>query len=76
MARIVLILLAAVAIVAFAAFLVSIWHTAYRSGRRALRPMFGPSEGSLMAPTGFQKVAYVALILLLTGVSLGWLGGL
>lgn len=75
MTRILMILLAAMAIVAFVAFLVSIWHSAYRSGQRALRPVFGPREGSLMAPTAFQKVAYVALILFLTGVGLGWLGG-
>jgi hypothetical protein len=29
-----------------------------------------------MAPTPFQKITYVALIVLLFGVSTGWLGGL
>lgn len=29
-----------------------------------------------MTPTGIQKVTYAALIILLFGVSTGWLGGL
>lgn len=29
-----------------------------------------------MSPTGLQKTAYVALVVLLFGVSSGWLGGL
>jgi len=29
-----------------------------------------------MAPSGIQKVAYAALIVLMFGVATGWLGGL
>ena len=29
-----------------------------------------------MRSTGFQKVSYVALVVILLGVSSGWLGGL
>ena len=29
-----------------------------------------------MAPTPFQKITYAALVVLLFGVSTGWLGGL
>lgn len=29
-----------------------------------------------MRSTGFQKIAYIALVVVLLGVSSGWLGGL
>lgn len=29
-----------------------------------------------MSPTGLQKIAYAALLILLFGVASGWLGGL
>jgi hypothetical protein len=29
-----------------------------------------------MEPSGLQKVAYIALLLLMVGVSAGWIGGL
>lgn len=36
----------------------------------------GLSQGEIMTPSGIQKVAYVALVVLLFGVATGWLGGL
>ena len=76
MGRILLILILAVVLVAITLILVSVWGRIYSSGQRALRPMFGPNDGGPMTPSGYQKVAYVALIVLLFGVSSGWLGGL
>lgn len=37
----------------------------------------GPGEwGSTLAGSGFQKLAFVALFVLMMGVTSGWLGGL
>ncbi|MFD2739087.1 hypothetical protein ACFSUD_05875 [Sulfitobacter aestuarii] len=76
MARVLLILLFLMVIVVFAAILVSFWKAAYRHGPAAMRSFTGTSEASLMAPTALQKVAYLALILLLLGISTGWIGGM
>ncbi len=76
MARLFLFLVFLAVIVAIVAILVSVWNEVYRTGRRAMRPMFGPNDGGLMAPSGLQKIAYLALIVLLLGVTSGWLGGL
>jgi len=35
-----------------------------------------PHLGESMGPTPFRKGAYIALIVVLFGVSTGWLGGL
>ena len=78
MGRLLLLLAVLALAVAIVAILVSIWDAAYDGGRRFARPFFGNGpngEDSLMAPTDFQKIAYVALILLLLGVASGWLGG-
>tara|TARA_R110002049_G_scaffold10127_8_gene50615 strand:+ start:3460 stop:3690 length:231 start_codon:yes stop_codon:yes gene_type:complete len=46
------------------------------SAGTALGPIWGSEKGNLMAPTPFQKISYVALLLVLLGVTSGWLGGL
>ena len=76
MSRLFLFLLLMVLGVAIAAFLVSIWNSAYEAGRAAMRPVLQGGKGGLMAPTGIQKIAFVALIVLMLGVTSGWLGGL
>jgi hypothetical protein len=76
MGRLLLIVIAAIALVAIVAILLLIWNAALAAGTRGLRPLFATSGDDKMAPSGFQKVAFLALILLLLGVSLGWLGGL
>ena len=79
MGRLLLLLALLAVAVAIVAVLISIWDAAYEGGRRVARPLFGTDsigEESPMAPTGFQKIAYVALIVLLLGISSGWLGGL
>ncbi|TMM51845.1 hypothetical protein [Sulfitobacter sabulilitoris] len=76
MTRLFLFLALLVVVVAISAVLVSIWVTAYDAGRAALRPIFASGTGGAMTPTGFQKIAYLALLLLLVGVTTGWLGGL
>ncbi|NNE51342.1 MAG: hypothetical protein HKN30_02960 [Sulfitobacter sp.] len=76
MARILLIVIAAAAIVAIVAILLTVWNAAFAAGSRNLRPLFGADKEGMMAPTGLQKVAFVALIVLLFGVASGWLGGM
>ena len=76
MARLLLLLLVAMAVVAAVALLVSWFNSAYQAGQHVLRTQFDTDGRRLMAPTGFQKVAYVALIVLMLGVSVGWWGGL
>jgi hypothetical protein len=46
------------------------------AGRRASTPAHGQEVYRPMAPTPFQKITYAALVVLLFGVSTGWLGGL
>ncbi len=46
------------------------------AGQNMLRPPNGLNKEGLMVPTPFQKITYAALIVLLFGVSTGWLGGL
>jgi len=74
--RLFLILILLAVCVAIVIILVSASNEMYKSGQRALRPMFGTNDGGPMAPSGYQKVAYIALIVLLFGVTSGWLGGL
>lgn len=62
-------------IVAFVAILVSIWNSVFAAGRDGLRTYAGFGKDGVMAPTGLQKAAYIALIVLLFGVATGWLGG-
>lgn len=76
MARLFLILLLAAVFVAIVAILVSLWNAALTAGTRRLRPYFNSGEDGMMAPSGIQKVAFVTLIVVLFGVTSGWLGGL
>tara|TARA_R110002094_G_scaffold206657_1_gene177237 strand:- start:135 stop:365 length:231 start_codon:yes stop_codon:yes gene_type:complete len=76
MARLFLIVVLAAVFVAIVAILVSIWNSAVTAGARSLRPYFNTDKDGMMAPSGFQKVAFVALIVVLFGVTSGWLGGL
>lgn len=76
MGRLLLIIVAALVVFAFVAILYSVWNAAFAAGSRRLGPLFGAEKDGMMAPTGLQKVAFVALILLLLGLSVGWLGGL
>ncbi|MBM1634023.1 hypothetical protein JQV27_12540 [Sulfitobacter mediterraneus] len=76
MARLLLIVLFVVVIVAIGAIMLSIWNaaTAPRSS--------GPSRGNAgikdmhMGSGSVRRMAYVALIVVLFGVTSGWLGGL
>lgn len=76
MGRLILIALFLGVIVAFAAILGSLWKQSAADGKRALRPVFGPTKDGVMAPNALQKVTYVALIVLLLGTTSGWLGGM
>jgi cell division protein FtsX len=76
MGRLFLIVLLAAVFVAIVAILVSVWNAAVAAGTERLRPYFNPDKDGMMAPSGFQKVAFVALIVVLFGVTAGWLGGL
>ena len=69
-AAMMLVLLAVVAI------LLSIWNAANAARAQRTPGPWGPDKDYGMAPTGLQKVAFLALIVLLAGISLGWLGGL
>ncbi|MEQ6247292.1 hypothetical protein ABMC89_00225 [Sulfitobacter sp. HNIBRBA3233] len=73
MGRLLLILVFVGVIVAFAAIIGSFLARTTASARRAHRKN---AEENILAPTQLQKIAYVALLVLLTGVSAGWLGGL
>lgn len=76
MARLFLVLIVLAACVAIAAILYAIWTSIVHAGQRGLRPITGFIEEHKMAPTGIQKAAYIALIVVLFGVASGWLGGL
>ena len=76
MARLFIYVVVLAVFVAIVLFVVSLLQRAASAGQAALRPMFGPDRGSLMAPTPIQKVAFVALFALMLGVCTGWLGGL
>lgn len=75
MARLFLVLIFLAACVAAAAILYTIWTAITQAGHRALGST-GQIEGRIMAPTGIQKAAYIALIVVLFGAASGWLGGL
>ncbi|APE42840.1 hypothetical protein BOO69_04930 [Sulfitobacter alexandrii] len=76
MGRVLLFALFVGVIVAIVVILGSIWNSTMDQGRRALKPVFGPTKDGVMAPNGLQKVAYVALIALLFGTASGLLGGM
>jgi hypothetical protein len=76
MARLILFALMVAVIVAIVMIMLSALRGLSRSGQRAQTAVFGPVDGGPMAPNGVQKIAYVALLVLLLGVGSGWLGGL
>ena len=76
MARLFLILIAVAACVLVALIVYAISTSLITSAERNLRPALTQGRNALMAPTGIQKAAYVALIVVLFGVASGWLGGL
>ncbi|MEM6303355.1 MAG: hypothetical protein AAF744_01470 [Pseudomonadota bacterium] len=75
MAQVFLILAAMAALVAFVFISGSVLAWVADAGRSGLRRYAGLGKEGVMAPTTFQKLAYVALIVVLFGVATGWLGG-
>lgn len=75
MGRALLFLILCVAVVAFAAFVVSVVREAARAGKQIMRPVSGPDDRGTVMPKEIRKAAVVALIVLLFGVTSGWLGG-
>lgn len=79
MARLALIMVLLIAFVAIVAIIVVSANARIQANAEARRSIAGPRGqlgGSLMASNSFQKIAYIALIVLLFGVTTGWLGGL
>jgi len=76
MARLFLLAVLLAAIVVMVLMLTSAFTTAAEAGRDLLRTATGSEKRGTMAPTSLQKIAYVALIIVLFGVASGWLGGL
>ena len=76
MARILMFLVALAALVVIILGAASLLGRAADSAGTALRPIWGSKRGNLMAPTPFQKIAYGALLVVLLGVTSGFLGGL
>lgn len=76
MARVFIILLLAAVCIGVAMVIYSAGTRMIEAGERSLKPMLGKTEDGEMAPTGIQKAAYVALIVVLFGVASGWLGGM
>ncbi len=76
MGRLFLLVALIAVIVAFVAILVSIWNSVFAPGQDGLRTYMGFGKDGVMAPTGLQKAAYIALIVVLFGVASGWLGGI
>ncbi len=67
-------LLAALVVIVFV--LMAIAGRILDAGQNMLRTANGQTKEGHMVPTPFQKITYAALIVLLFGVSTGWLGGL
>ncbi|MFV0514163.1 MAG: hypothetical protein ACK5MY_11120 [Jhaorihella sp.] len=76
MGRIIIFLGFLVLAVAFAVLLLSILRGVCSFGQDMMRPMLQAGERELLAPTGIQKVAYAALLILLFGLTTGLIGGL
>ncbi|MDF1728886.1 MAG: hypothetical protein P1U53_14175 [Sulfitobacter sp.] len=76
MGRLFLVAALALIILAIVALALSIWNAASAARAGRTPGPWGPDKDYGMAPTGLQKVAFAALIVLLLGISLGWLGGL
>ncbi|KIN61743.1 hypothetical protein Z945_2736 [Sulfitobacter noctilucae] len=76
MARLFLIVIAIVIMLVMVAVIYSVVRSMAQSAQDGLRTMTGSGEGTQMAPSGIQKTAYIALIIVLFGTAAGWLGGL
>jgi H+/Cl- antiporter ClcA len=76
MGRLLIIALFIGIVVAIVAVLLSFWNDIQAQGRRDTRRFVEPEKDSVMASNGVKKTAYVALIIVLFGVTSGWLGGL
>ncbi len=67
MFRLILLILFVAAIVVAATATIAVVHSAATLAR--------PTTGEDQMPRTFQRIAYVALIVLLIGITSGWLGG-
>lgn len=76
MARVFLILLMAAVAIALAMVVYDAGSRMLRAGLDGNRTSLGQTGKHDMAPSGIQKAAYIALIVVLFGVASGWLGGL
>ena len=76
MGRVLIILAAVAVVVVFVVMLHGLWRTVSSQTRAGLRTYAGFGKEGEMAPSGLQKVAYIALLVVLLGVTSGWLGGL
>lgn len=76
MARLFLLAIMVAIIVGIVAIMLSVWNDVRNLGRRTVASLSGPDRSGTMASNGVKKTAYVALIVVLFGVSSGWLGGL
>lgn len=76
MARLLLIIVLLAVFVAIIVILVSLWNSMVAATEQAVQTARDAKKDDIMAPTAFQKIAFVALILVLFGVTSGWLGGL
>lgn len=75
-ARLVLIVLFVVVIVAFGAIMLSIWNALTASHSSGSGRGIAGIKDDHMGSRSVQRMAYVALIVVLFGVTSGWLGGL
>ncbi|MBM1556345.1 hypothetical protein JQV19_06735 [Sulfitobacter mediterraneus] len=76
MARLLLIVLFVVVIVAIGAIMLSIWTAATAPRPSGSERGIAGIKEDLMGSRSVRKMAYVALIVVLFGVTSGWLGGL
>lgn len=75
-ARLIVIAFFVAVIVAIAAILLSFWTTATAPRNTGPAQATARNKDAQMGPRNVQKMAYVALIVVLFGVTSGWLGGL
>lgn len=76
MARLLLILVAAAVCVGVIVILASAWSSLMGTNQRTSGSALANAESGWMGSGQLRKLAYVALIVVLFGVTSGWLGGL
>lgn len=76
MGRLFLIVMMLAVCAVIAMILHALWTQFIATAGAKGRPLMAQGRNGDMAPSGIQKVAYVALIVVLFGVASGWLGGL